>query len=96
MRPDSSRQTPPTAPRSQERGSVKREMTSITCQLDVRSDWSYELFVVPHRDPAAAVIERFDAPTPARLRQAEVAQQLRANGWTVVEYGAALSIHRAA
>jgi len=41
----------------------------------------------------AAVIERFDAPTPALLRQAEVAQQLRANGCTVIEHGAALSFH---
>ena len=57
-------------------------MTWITCQLDVRSDWSYELFVVPHWNPAAAVIERFDAPMAALLRHAEVARHLRADGWT--------------
>ena len=71
-------------------------MNSITCQLDVRSDWSYELCVVPHGDPSAAVIERFDAPTPALLRQAEITQHLRASGWTVIDHGAALSIHQAA
>jgi hypothetical protein len=77
-------------------GVVQNEMKSITCQLDVRSDWSYELCVVPHWDPSAAVIERFDAPTPALLRHAEVTRHLRADGWTVIEHSAALSIHEAA
>jgi hypothetical protein len=72
-------------------GIAHRESNSITCQVDVRADWSYEVCVVPHWDPSGAVIERFDAPTPALLRQAEVAQQLRANGCTVIEHGAALS-----
>jgi hypothetical protein len=96
MRPHSRQQTPPRATRSKGRGIVQRELNSITSQLDVRSDWSYELCVVPHWDPSAALIERFDAPTPALLRQAEVARQLRANGWTVIEHGAALGIHEAA
>jgi hypothetical protein len=42
------------------------------------------------------VIERFDAPTPALLRQAKVARCLRANGWIVIDRGAALRIHEAA
>jgi hypothetical protein len=71
-------------------------MNSITLQLDVRGDWSYEVCIVPHSDPAAAVIEPFDTPTPALLRHAEVARHLRADGWTVIEHGAALSIHEAA
>jgi len=70
-------------------------VNSIGCQVDVRSDWSYELSIVPHWDPSAAFIEVFDALTPALLRQAEVARQLRANGCTVIERGAALSIHEA-
>jgi hypothetical protein len=45
--------------------------------------------------PSTAMIERFDAPTPALLRQAEVARCLRANGWTVIDHGAALRIHEA-
>jgi hypothetical protein len=73
-----------------------REENSITCQVDVCSDWSYELCVVPHWDPSAAMFERFDAPKPALLRQAEVARLLRANGCTVIEYGAVLGIHGAA
>jgi hypothetical protein len=71
-------------------------MKSITCQLDVRNDWSYELCVVPHSDPSSAALERFRAPTPALLRQAQVARHLRANGWTVIEQGAALAIRSAA
>ena len=77
-------------------GIAHRELNSITCQIDVRGDWSYELYVVPHWDPSAALIERFAAPTPALLRQAEVAQQLRANGCTVIEHGAALGFRDAA
>jgi hypothetical protein len=66
---------------------------AITCHLDVRSDWSYELYIVPHWDPSEAVIERFSAPTPALLRQAEVARCLRENGCVVIHHGVALPIH---
>lgn len=77
-------------------GILHRAVNSIGCQVDVRNDWSYELSIVPHWDPSAAMIERFAALTPALLRQAEVARQLRANGCTVIEQAAALSIHEAA
>jgi hypothetical protein len=96
MRPHSRQQTPPPrAPRSKGRDIVQRELNSITCRIDVRSDWSYELCVVPHWDPSAAMFERFDAPTPALLRHVEISQQLRAEGWAVIDHGAALSILRA-
>lgn len=75
---------------------VRSARNSITCQLDARSDWSYELCVVPHGDPSAAVIERFDAPTPALLRHAEVTDRLRQDGRTVIDHGPGLGIHAAA
>jgi hypothetical protein len=97
MRPDSRRPTAPTpAPASTPPWLDPSEKNSITCQLDVRSDWSYELCVVPHWDPSAALIERFSAPTPALLRQAEVTQCLREQGWVVIAHGAGLGMHTAA
>jgi hypothetical protein len=75
---------------------LQRGTKAITCQLDARGDRSYELCVVPHWDPSSAVIERYDAPTPALLRHAEVAQCLREHGWTVIDRVAADSMHAAA
>jgi hypothetical protein len=72
------------------------EMSTITCQLVTRSDWSYELCVVPHWDPSSAVIERFRKATPALVRHTEVARRLRENGWIVVDNGDPLGIHAAA
>jgi hypothetical protein len=75
---------------------LQRDTRAITCQLDARSDRSYEVCVVPHWDPSTAVIERFDTPTPALLRHAEVARRLRENGWMVIDHVAADGIHAAA
>ena len=75
---------------------LRRDTTAITCQLGARGPRSYELCVVPHWDPASAVIERYDAPTPALLRHAEVARRLRENGWLVIDHVAADSIYVAA
>lgn len=75
---------------------LQRDTNAITCQLDVRGTRSYEVCVVPHWDPSSAVIERYDAPTPALLRHAEVARRLRENGWMVIDHVAADSIDAAA
>jgi hypothetical protein len=75
---------------------LERETNVITCQLDARGIRSYELCVLPHSDPSSAVIERFDAPTPALLRHAEVASRLRENGWMVIDHVAADGVHAAA
>jgi hypothetical protein len=75
---------------------LRRDTTAITCQLDARSRRSYEVCIVPHWDPSSAVIERYDAPTPALLRHAEVARRLRESGWTVIDHVAADRIHAAA
>jgi hypothetical protein len=75
---------------------LRRDTTAITCQLDARSRRSYEVCIVPHWDPSSAVIERYDAPTPALLRHAEVARRLRESGWTVIDHVTADRIHAAA
>jgi hypothetical protein len=75
---------------------LQRDTNAITCQLDARGNRSYEVCVVPHWDPSSAVIERYDAPTPALLRHAEVARRLRENGWMVIDHVAADSMHAAA
>ena len=75
---------------------LQRDTNAITCQLDARGNRSYEVCVLPHWDPSSAVIERFDAATPALLRHAEVARRLRENGWMVIDRVAADSIHAAA
>jgi hypothetical protein len=74
---------------------LQRDTKAITCQLDARNR-SYEVCVLPHWDPSAAIIERFDAPTPARFRHAEVARRLRENGWMVIDYVVADTNHAAA
>lgn len=58
---------------------------AITCQLDVRGTGDYELFVVPHWDPSAAFIERYDQAAAARSRHSDVARRLRAGGWIVID-----------
>jgi hypothetical protein len=44
---------------------------------------------VPHRDPASAIIERYDAPGAAFVRHAEIARWLREHGWMVIDEVAA-------
>ena len=75
---------------------LQNEANAITCQLDARADRSYEVCIVPHWDPASAVVERFTASTPAFLRHAAVAKQLRESGWKVVDHVGAGDIDAAA
>jgi hypothetical protein len=75
---------------------LQRDTTAITCQLDVRGTEAYEVCIVPHWNPSSAVIERYDAPTPALLRHAEVARLLRENGWMVIDYVAPGGVRAAA
>jgi hypothetical protein len=65
---------------------LQRDTKAITCQLDLRGRRSYEVCVLPHWDPTAAVIERFDSPMPALLRQAQLACRLREAGWMVIDH----------
>ena len=52
---------------------------AITCEVDARDDQSYEVCVVPHWDPSATVIERFQTPMLAVERHADIARRLREN-----------------
>jgi hypothetical protein len=74
---------------------LRRDTDAITCQLDARGNRSYELCILPHWDPTSAVIERFEAPTPALLRHAEVATLLRDDGWMVIDHVGANGMHTA-
>ena len=65
---------------------LEEDATAITCQLDARGNRCYEVCVLPHWDPSSAIIERFDTPAPALLRQADVSRRLRANGWIVIDH----------
>jgi hypothetical protein len=65
---------------------LQRDAKAITCQLDSRGRGAYEVCVLPHWDPASAVIEHFDAATPALLRHAQLACRLREVGWMVIDH----------
>ena len=65
---------------------LEQDGSAITCHLDARSNRSFEVCILPRWDPSSAIIERFDALTPARLRHAEVSRRLRANGWMVIDH----------
>jgi hypothetical protein len=75
---------------------LQRGANAITCELDARDDRSYEVCVVPHWDPTAAVIERFATPEPALLRHADIAKRLRENGWIVIDHVIPRRLHAAA
>lgn len=75
---------------------LRRDTNTITCQLDARANRSYELCLVPHWDPLAAVIEHFDTPKPALLRHAELTSCLREHGWLVIDRVVEDSSHAAA
>lgn len=75
---------------------LQREAKSITCQLEARAHHSYELCILPHWNPSAAVIEHFDASLPAMMRHAQLARDLREAGWIVIDHVAAARVHAAA
>jgi hypothetical protein len=64
---------------------LQREAQAITCEVDSCGP-DFEVCIVPHWDPAAAVIERFTAPTAALLRHADVARRLREDGWVMTDH----------
>jgi hypothetical protein len=59
---------------------------ALTCEVDVRANGSYDVFVMPHWDISSVVTEHFDAPTGALLRHAELARCLRENGWVLTDH----------
>jgi hypothetical protein len=74
---------------------LQRDTKAITCQLDSRGGGSHEVCVLPHWDPSSAVIERFDAVTPALLRHAQLVSRLRDAGWMVIDHVAAADVRAA-
>ena len=73
---------------------LQRESRAITCQLDFRSRGSYELRAAALGSIVGS-IERFDTPTPALLRHAQLACRLRDAGWMVIDHVAATRVHAA-
>ncbi|HEY7190793.1 MAG TPA: hypothetical protein VH436_29785 [Vicinamibacterales bacterium] len=65
---------------------LQRDAHALTCELDARDDQSYEVCVVPHWDPASTLIERFETPTLAVLRHADLTKRLRESGWVVIDH----------
>jgi len=62
----------------------------MTCQLDREGPQaSYTLSLVPHWDLRQAASETFDAGVSAFRRHAALAEQLRAQGWTLASYSVA-------
>jgi hypothetical protein len=62
-----------------------RDANAITCELDTRGARSYEVCLVPHWNVAASIVERFEAPSRAFLRHAQIARELREGGWVLVD-----------
>jgi hypothetical protein len=58
-----------------------RSGSSLTCQVDAGATGSYDVSVVPHWNVAAGAIETVETPGRALQRHAEIAKQLRENGW---------------
>ena len=56
----------------------------LTCELRMNSRRSHDVCVVPHWDVSSSVVERFDRPSSALRRHAEIAHDFRQAGWTLV------------
>jgi hypothetical protein len=67
------------------RWDFRRGAQVLTCQVERtqgnRAD--YAVCIVPHWDVAQSAVESFDSVTGAFQRHADVAMQLRDNGWQV-------------
>ena len=64
---------------------MQRQAETITCAVDATPEQTYEVCVVPHRNVAETMIERFGSPVEALKRHAEVALALRETGWSVTD-----------
>ena len=63
-----------------------RSGSSLTCQVDASGKGSYDVSVVPHWNVAAGAIETVQTPRRALQRHAEIAKQLRENGWLLARH----------
>jgi predicted membrane-bound spermidine synthase len=64
----------------------RRDGRAITCEVNAHGTQAYDVVLIPHWDPSAAVIERFNRPFRALERLASIAQRLRDDGWVVVDH----------
>ena len=60
-----------------------RDHKVLTCEVRVNRDRSHEVFVVPHWDVSATVVERFDRAWGALRRHAEISREFRQAGWAI-------------
>ena len=67
----------------------RRAAKAITCQVEVRADRSYGVYLVPHWDVSSSVVEHFDGAAVALLRHAVIARRLRESGWVLTDRVAA-------
>lgn len=66
----------------------QRGTHTLTCQVAKARRHSYAVCLVPHWDTRTAAVESFGQFTSALQRHAKLAQELRANGWTLRTYTA--------
>ena len=64
----------------------RRDSYALTCELDLRTDSTCDVVVVPHWDEALSAAEHFDSLADAVLRHAEIARRLREAGWFLIEH----------
>ena len=64
----------------------RRHSDAITCGVAYQGQHAYQVYVVPDWDASSSLVERFNAPTDAFLRHAEIARRLRDDGWVLTEH----------
>jgi hypothetical protein len=74
------------APTPMVRWVFRRDGRAITCEVDAHDTQSYDVAIIPHWDPSAAVIERFNRALRALERHASIARRLRDDGWVLVDH----------
>ena len=83
-------------PTSMVRWVFRRDGFAITCEVYAYDTQSYEVAFIPHWDPSAATVERFNRPLRALERHASIAQRLRDDGWVLVDHAIPNSVAAAA
>ncbi len=85
--------TTQTQPQSLLRWVFHQGARTLTCGLIVNEDGGFDVCVMPHWNLDASTIESFDAAGPAFGRHAQIAMDLRGNGWTLADHGTHAAWH---
>ena len=64
-----------------------RDSKTLTCEVRVCGNRTYDVCVVPHWDVSSSVIETYERPASALRRHAEIAWYFRQAGWSLVREG---------